>query len=141
MAEETIDKAIKAGILEKRRCITGNFSFYSNGKPLESDRLKIYGNQASEIEKMIREQPGLGELIHVRLPYTKAEILWICRNEMPLTLEDILARRTRALFLDARASAEVCPVVADLMAKEFGLSKQWQESEISKYNNLIINYI
>ncbi len=59
---------------------------------------------------------------------------------MPLTLEDMLARRTRALFLDARASAEAGPVVADLMAKELGFSKSWQENEISKYNDLIKIY-
>ena len=140
MAEETIDKGIKTGIIENKKCVTRNFSFYVNGKPLESDRLRIYGNQASEIEKMIREQPVLRELIHQGLPYTKAEIVWICRNEMPGTLEDMLARRTRSLFLDARASAEAAPVVADLMARELGFSVEWKQSEISTYNNLIINY-
>jgi glycerol-3-phosphate dehydrogenase len=59
---------------------------------------------------------------------------------MPRTLEDMLARRTRSLFLDARASAEAGPIVADLMARELGLSEAWQQSEISTYNNLIINY-
>jgi glycerol-3-phosphate dehydrogenase len=140
MAEETIDKGIKAGIIEERKCITRNFSFYSNNKPLESDRLKIYGNQAFEIEYMIRKQPDLGELVHQKFPYTKAEIVWICRNEMPRTLEDMLARRTRALFLDARASAEAGPVVAEIMAKEFGFSKPWQDCEISRYNNLVNDY-
>jgi len=140
MAEETINKAIKAGIIEDRKCTTRNFSFYSNSKPLLSDRLRIYGDQAFEIEKIITEQPDLGELIHKELPYTKAEIVWICRNEMPRTVEDMLARRTRALFLDARASAEAGPTVAELMAKELGFGKQWQECEISRYNNLIINY-
>jgi glycerol-3-phosphate dehydrogenase len=52
----------------------------------------------------------------------------------------MLARRTRSLFLDARASAEAGPIVADLMARELGLSEAWQQSEISTYNNLIINY-
>lgn len=140
MAEETINKGIKAGIIEDKKCITENFSFYTNGKPVESDRLRIYGNQASEIERMIREKPVLGEVIHQKLPYTKAEIVWICRNEMPRTLEDMLARRTRSLFLDARASAEAGPVVADLMARELGFSAAWQQSEISTYNNLILNY-
>jgi len=140
MAEETIDKGIKSGIIEKRKCITKNFSFYSNGMPLESERLKIYGNQASEIEELIKEKPDLGELVHQNLPYTKAEIVWICRNEMPGTLEDMLARRTRALFLDARASSEAAPVVAELMANTLGLSKSWQESEISNYRKLILNY-
>lgn len=140
MAEEAIDKAIKAGILEERKCITKNFSFYTNGIRLESGRLKIYGNKASEIERMIKEQPVLGELIHQRLPYTKAEIVWICSNEMPERLDDMLARRTRALFLDAMASAEAAPVVAELMARELGFNASWQQSEISTYNNLIINY-
>ena len=114
--------------------------FMQTANLVKSDRLRIYGNQASEIENMIREQPVLGELIHQKLPYTKAEIVWICRNEMPRTLEDMLARRTRALFLDARASAEAGPVVAEIMAKELGFSRSWQESEISQYNNLIKNY-
>jgi glycerol-3-phosphate dehydrogenase len=141
MAEETIDKAIRAGIIEKRKCITGKFSFYSNGRPLESERLKIYGTRADEIENMIREQPGLGELIHNQLPYTKAEIVWVCRNEMPRTLEDMLARRTRALFLDASASAEAGPVVADLMAKELGFNPEWKTRQITDYNKLVDNYL
>jgi glycerol-3-phosphate dehydrogenase len=141
MAEETIDRAIKESILEKKKCITRNFSFYSNNTRLKSERLKIYGNQAREIEKMIADQPDLGEPIDKSLPYTKAEIVWICRNEVPRTIEDILARRTRSLFLDAVASKDAAPVVAEIMAKEFGFGKSWQDNEISKYNNLITNYI
>ena len=141
MAEDTIDRAIKAGIIEKKKCLTKKFSFYSNNKQLKSDRLKIYGDQADEIEKIMNDYPDTGDLIHPALPYTRAEIIWICRNEMPLTVEDMLARRTRALFLDARASREAGPVVAELMAKELGFGKSWQESEISKYNELVINYL
>jgi glycerol-3-phosphate dehydrogenase len=141
MAEETIDKAIKAGILENKKCVTRKFSFYSNNGHLKSNRLKIYGNQASEIEKMIIDQPDLGELIDQRLPYTKAEIVWICKNEMPRTLEDVLARRTRSLFLDVRASVEAGPVVADLMAKELGFNKAWKEKQITDYTKLTANYL
>jgi len=141
MAEDTIDRAIKAGIIEKKKCLTKKFSFYSNNKHLKSDRLKIYGDQAVEIEKIINDYPYTGDLINPALPYTRAEIIWICRNEMPLTVEDMLARRTRALFLDARASRDAGPVVAELMAKELGFGKSWQESEISKYNELVINYL
>jgi glycerol-3-phosphate dehydrogenase len=141
MAEETIDSAIRAGIIEKNTCQTREFSFYSNNRPLKSDRLKVYGDQAGEIEKMTNDHPDLGNLIHPDLPYCRAEIIWICRNEMPRTVDDMLARRTRALFLDARASMEAGPVVAKLMAEELGFSKSWQESELSKYNELAINYL
>jgi glycerol-3-phosphate dehydrogenase len=141
MAEETIDKAINAGFIEKRKCVTMDFSFYSSNKSLRSERLMIYGNHAAEIEEMTAEQPALGELIDERLPYTQAEIIWICRNEMPRTLEDMMARRTRSLFLDARASGDAASGVACIMANELGFGKTWQESEVLKYNNLITNYI
>ncbi len=55
MAEETINRAIKAGILENRKCVTRTFSFYNNDTVLKSERLKIYGNKAAEIEKLIND--------------------------------------------------------------------------------------
>ena len=86
-------------------------------------------------------QPSLGEPLHNSLPYTRAEIIWICRNEMPLTIEDMLARRTRTLFLDTKASIEMAPVVAAIMAKELGLSNTWENEQIETYNQLAINYL
>lgn len=141
MAEETINKAINAGILENRPCKTKNFRFINNGVPAEPDRLKIYGDGTHEIEKLIAEKPDLGKLADPRLPYTLAEIIWICRNEMPLTIEDLLARRTRALFLDARASLDIAPEVARLMADEQGFGISWQEQQLTDYKNLITNYL
>ncbi len=141
MAEETIDRGIKAGLLEKRKCITKNFRFYSDNTKLRSERLRIYGDKAVEIERMIDEEPALGDLLDPRLPYTKAEIIWICRNEMPGTLEDMLARRTRALFLDTRASAEIAPEVADIMSGELKTDDAWKERQLNEYNQLILNYL
>jgi glycerol-3-phosphate dehydrogenase len=60
---------------------------------------------------------------------------------MPLRLEDILARRTRSLFLNARASAEIAPVVAGFMASEFGYDQKWQEEQVESYKELVKNYI
>jgi glycerol-3-phosphate dehydrogenase len=141
MAEETIDKGIKEGMLEYRKCITENFKLYSNNQILKSERLKIYGDQAEEIEKIIIDKPDLGVQIDPRLPYTRAEIIWICRNEMPHTLEDILARRTRALFLDAKASMGMAPETVRLMAEEFCFDKSWQEKQLDDYKSFIINYL
>ncbi|MDP4222390.1 MAG: glycerol-3-phosphate dehydrogenase/oxidase [Bacteroidota bacterium] len=141
MAEETLDKAIKAGILEKKKCVTRNYSFSTNHVQLKSEHLKIYGDSALEIEKMIDDQPSLGEKVHPGLPYTRAEIVWICRNEMPRNLEDILARRTRSLFLDTRASAAAGKEVASLMAEELGFDKAWEGKQINDYNKLTTNYL
>lgn len=141
MAEETIDKAIKAGILGKKECKTRNFSFCSNGIHKIPEHLRKYGDGAPDIINLIENEPGMGELVHPRLPYCKAEIVWITRNEMPRTLEDMLARRTRALFLDARASAEAGPLVAGIMAEELGFGSDWIEKQLRNYKELIVNYI
>lgn len=90
---------------------------------------------------MISDNPELGELFNPGLPYTKAEIIWICRNEMPLKLEDILARRTRALFLDTKISSKIAPEIAGIMAKELNFTKEWAENQIKEYNQLILNYL
>ena len=141
MAEETIDHAIKAGLLDKAKCVTSNLKLTSINANTTSGRLQIYGDHLVDIDKMITEDPGMGIPIDPRLPYTRAEILWICRNEMPFTLEDILARRTRSLFLDARASKEIAPEVAGLMAQELGHDLNWQEEQVESYNELVKNYI
>ena len=71
-----------------------------------------------KLEKLIARTPDLSEKVHPDLPYRKAEVIWFCRNEMAQTVEDILARRTRILFLNARAAIEIAPAVADIMVKE-----------------------
>jgi len=125
MAEETINKAIRAGILNKRKCVTSNLKLSKSKSGISSNRLHIY----------------LGVPIDLRLPYTRAEIIWICRNEMPLTVEDVLARRTRALFLNARASSEIAPVVASIMAEEMGFDERWRQEQVTVYRQLVVNYL
>jgi glycerol-3-phosphate dehydrogenase len=141
MAEETIERAIKAGFLEKSKCITSHLRLASPVSNITSERFHIYGDHTIDIEKIISEKPEMGFALDKRLPYTRAEIIWICRNEMPVNIEDILARRTRSLFLNARASADMAPQVADIMAAEFGFDQNWKNDQIDSYNRLIKNYI
>jgi len=141
MAEETIDRAIRGGFLEKAKCVTSNLKLTTHTGDNTSERLRIYGDNAIDIEKIIRENPESGLPIDPRLPYTRAEILWICRNEMPMGIEDVLARRTRSLFLNARASEDIAPEVAGLMADEFGYDQKWKEEQLESYRDLVKNYI
>jgi glycerol-3-phosphate dehydrogenase len=141
MAEETIDRAIKAGLLRKAECVTSNLKLVSLVPGNGSERLRIYGDHFIDIEKLINENPALGLPIDSRLPYTRAEIIWICRDEMPFAIEDILARRTRSLFLNARASADIAPEVAFLMALESGHDLSWQNEQVELYYELVKNYI
>ena len=141
MAEETIDKGIRSGFLSKRKCVTSNLKLATLGANNSSDRLCIYGDESPEIEKMIKDKPELGKPIDKRLPYTRAELIWICRNEMPISVEDMLARRTRALFLNAKASSEIAFEVAGIMAEEFDYDLKWQIEQKESYNQLVKNYI
>lgn len=140
MAEETLDKAISSGLLENRRSVTKSLKL-SGELHNEDGRLRVYGRGAQEIRKMIGKDPELGKELHAALPYTKAEIIWICRNEMPGRLEDVLARRTRALFLNACASLEMAPAVAELMATESGYDQNWKDEQLKSYKELVKNYL
>lgn len=141
MAEETIDRAIRAGFIEKRKCITEHLTLSEISETGHEGRIKIYGNGSTEIRKMISEDPSSGIQIHKDLPYTRAEITWICRNEMPVNIVDVLARRTRALILNARASAEIAPEVSRIMAQTLGYDRDWQDIQIKSYNELINSYL
>jgi glycerol-3-phosphate dehydrogenase len=75
------------------------------------------------------------------LPYIKAEIVWSARNEMSRTLDDALARRTRALLLDARAAVEAAPATALLLAGELGKDSAWADAQVKAFNSLAAQYI
>jgi glycerol-3-phosphate dehydrogenase len=141
MAQDTLDIIMKKGMLEKRPCNTHYLPVYGAVENhQETDRFHIYGVHAPDIKAMFHLYPGFEKPLHPHLPYTKAEIIWICRNEMPRKVEDILARRTRALLLDARASIEMAPEIASIMAVELGFNQEWEKAQVLAYNALAENY-
>jgi glycerol-3-phosphate dehydrogenase len=79
--------------------------------------------------------------LHPDLPYTEADVVRAVREEMAQTLEDVLARRTRALFLNARASVEMAPVVARIMAREMGKPDEWAKREVEEFSMLAKRYL
>jgi glycerol-3-phosphate dehydrogenase len=105
--------------------------------------LNIYGTDAAEINKLIAENPELNEKLCAALPYRKAEIVWAVRREMAETVEDILARRTRALFLNARAAIEIAPLIAEIMAEELGKESAeiWIQEQIQIFGETAQHYL
>jgi len=79
--------------------------------------------------------------MHPALPYCAAEVVWAAREEMARSVEDVLARRTRALFLNARAAIQMAPRVAQILAKELGRDQQWQENQIQLFEELAKGYL
>ena len=87
-----------------------------------------------------RRRPGWDAPLHRRLPYFTGEVAWAARNEMARTVEDVLARRTRSLLLDARASIEAAPVVAAILGEELGREAAWQQEQLDAYRTLALGY-
>ena len=142
MAQDVIDKAMALGKLERRPCTTENFHVhgYRDSACCEGlDRTKAEYVYGSDIEAL--RQLNLDEKLHERLPYTKAEVVWAVRHEMARTVEDVLARRLRALLLDARAAIDVAPVVAELVAAELGRDEAWQRSQVEGFIELANRYL
>ncbi len=146
MGEDTINVAAEAGELPPRSSRTANLSLHGwvASEPtdqLQDSALSVYGSDRQFIEKLATVRPELGELLHRRLPYRGSEVVWAVQNEMARTVEDVLARRTRALFLDARAAIEAAPRVATLMAAELDRSAEWMERQIDHFTELAEGYL
>jgi glycerol-3-phosphate dehydrogenase len=141
MAEDTLNKTIELAGLEPKPCKTKNLKLSQTPENITMKRLKIYGEHASEIEQLMKDQPSWAKRLHASFEYTKAEIVWICRNEMPVMLEDMLARRLRALLLDAGASAEIAPAIVKIMAKELDHDKNWEHEQLLAYKHLLRYYL
>ncbi|MCU0366782.1 MAG: glycerol-3-phosphate dehydrogenase/oxidase [Bacteroidales bacterium] len=142
MSEDAVDMAIKTGGLPFRECRTRHLKIH--GFMNVSDRkdwLHIYGSDREEIVKLRNEAAGNEQKLHQGFEFTVAEVLWAVRREMARTVDDVLARRVRALYLDARASVEMAPKVAAIMAKELGKDQKWVEQQVADYKLIAEGYI
>ena len=89
----------------------------------------------------MKQDASLAEKIHVKYPFTKAQIVYAVKYEMAICIEDILARRIRLLFLDARLAIELAPMVASIMAPYLEKDKSWEAAEIKSFTQLAVQYI
>ena len=142
MAEDCVDQAATLAQLQDRPCVTRDLRIH--GFPSGSQTngpLAVYGADVEKISDLIRQDSLLGERMHPALPYVKAEVAWAAREEMARTVEDILARRTRALFLNAAAALEMAPAVAELLAAELGWDDGTKENQLSDFRVVARNYL
>jgi glycerol-3-phosphate dehydrogenase len=135
MAEDCLEHVIVLARLEERVCLTRHLQIHGADHG-ECGPLTVYGSDAVQIEELARNRPELQNSLHPSLPIIGAQVIWAVRNEMARTVEDVLARRTRALFLNVRAALEMAPAVAGLMAAELGQNGPWQQRQLRDFEQV-----
>jgi glycerol-3-phosphate dehydrogenase len=102
--------------------------------------LAVYGADAGEI-RVLAKDPALAKQLHPELPYIAAEVVWAARAEMARSVEDVLARRTRSLFLNARAAVAMAEPAARLLAAELGRDEAWAKAQVAEFRELAKQYM
>jgi glycerol-3-phosphate dehydrogenase len=144
MGQDTIDRAAQATALPKSPSRTVDLKLHgwtSEPTTATSTWESEYGSDLPAVQALSAENASLDALIHPRLPFRLREVVWAARHEMARTVEDVLARRTRALLLDARAAIEAAPVVADLLASELGRSDEWKLKDLASFQETAKGYL
>jgi glycerol-3-phosphate dehydrogenase len=142
MAEDTVNQAADLARLPERACVTKRLHIHGFHRQAEElGSLGVYGTDALAVQDLERGHPPLAARLHPAFPYSAAEVVWAVRTEMARTVEDVLARRCRALFLNARAAVDMAGAVAGLMARELGYDDAWQRQQVAAFTTLAKDYV
>jgi glycerol-3-phosphate dehydrogenase len=148
MAEDCVNHAITLGNLEDRECLTHQLKIHGYPNDLTYlNHLLVYGSDADRIHQLTDQRPSLSRQLHPELPYIAAEVVWAVREEMARSIEDVLARRTRALFLNTAAALAMAEEVAHLMAEELELDSglkldsAWISGQLAAFRALAAHYL
>jgi glycerol-3-phosphate dehydrogenase len=142
MAEDCVDHAAMLAKLDEQLCVTKTLhlhGYYPHAE--EFGDLSAYGSHAVGLLELMKTTPHLGRRLHPALPVQAGQVVWAVRHEMARTVEDVLARRSRALFLNAGAALDMAPAVARLMATELGRDESWQKSQLAQFTTLAQGYL
>jgi len=140
MGEDMINKIERKLHWTRKKSITASLSIHGwKQEANPSDPMSFYGSDAQYINDLIRNTPN--DWLSKSLQLHKQQVIWAVKNEMARTIEDVLARRTRALLLDAKESLRIAPVVASVMAELLARDKSWIDQQVNDYSSLAKNYI
>lgn len=142
MAEETVDETIRIAGLKNKPCVTATLKIH--GYPLNGEAggpFHAYGSDGHLISALADERPELNYRLHESFSHTGTEVAWAVHHEMARTVEDVLARRLRVLFLNARIAIRMASEVARIMAGELGRDYAWQQDQVREFTTLAQRYL
>jgi glycerol-3-phosphate dehydrogenase len=146
MAEDTMERALDVAGIGPRPCVTESLrahGYLPAGDPAmpAEDWLRVYGSEAAAVRAVCAESAAMGSAIAPGLPYQMGAVAYAARHEMARSLDDCLARRTRALLLDARAASGGADAAAAVLARELGRDAAWARDEAARFRTLAERYI
>jgi len=142
MAEDCVDHAATLAKLDERPCVTKTLNIHGHHQHAEQfGDLSYYGSDATALRELITAAPELGRQLDHALPIQAVQVVWGVRHEMARTVDDVLSRRTRALFLNAKAALAMSPAVAKLMAAELGRDEPWQNEQVAQFTAMAQSYL
>ncbi len=113
-------------------------------KAIKVSGLPYVSSKTKSLSLIMQRNPNLDsndEKIHPDFPYTNSDVLYAIRNEMACTLEDVLSRRIRLLFLDAKAAIAAAPKVCKTLQIELKQSEDWYDNELKNFYLLTSKYL
>lgn len=141
MAEDTVDHAAVLAGLDPVPCSTRSLRLHGwHDDAGRFGELSVHGADAPAVERLCASSAELGRTLHPSLSIRMGEVIWAVRHEMARTVEDVLARRTRALLFDAEAAAASAPAVARVMARELERDERWIHDQITRFGDLAQGY-
>ena len=141
MAEDCVNHAAILGRLPEKACSTKQLHIHGfHSQAREFGHLSFYGSDAPAIQELMRSEPELSQTLTGDLPYVGAEVVWAVRHEMARTVEDVLCRRTRALFLNSNAALDAAPKVAALMGRELGYDADWAAQQLAAFHRVAMHF-
>lgn len=142
MGEDAVDRAARVADLPERDSVTRELQLHGAERDVPRPvPWRSYGSDAPEVRALAESRSSLGDSLHPRLPYRGAQVAWAARHELARTVGDVLARRTPALFLDARAAAEAAPRAARILAEELGRDESWVREQTRRFRQVARDYL
>jgi glycerol-3-phosphate dehydrogenase len=138
MAEDAVDEVcrllnVKTSSKTKTLSLHGARGARSSTRPQDAHLYSRYGNHASDLKKMMEQDPTLEDELVPGLPYLRCEAIYAVTHEMAVSVDDVLTRRTRARLLDRRACVAVARDVATLIGPYLGWDDATKEASIAQF--------
>jgi glycerol-3-phosphate dehydrogenase len=142
MAEDCVNHAATLAGLDERPCVTRDLhihGYHTSAPPFGA--YADYGEDALALAGLVEGRPDLGVGLDPDAPIVAAQVFWAVRHEMARTVDDVLARRTRLLSLNAKAAIRLAPGVARLMAAQMGRPQEWEKAQVTEFTSIAERYL